>query len=48
MSATLDTYFSPDRTVRELHEVIKSGVGIDPLRDFADAAGKELDSLRSP
>ena len=48
MSETLDTYFSPNRTVRELHEVIKSGVGIDPLRDFADAAGKELDSLRSP
>ena len=48
MSATLDTYFSPNTTVRELHEVIKSGVGIDPLRHFADAAGKELELLRSP
>ena len=48
MSETLDTYFSSNTTVRELHEVIKSGVGIDPLREFADAAGKELDSLRSP
>ena len=46
MSATLDTYFSPNRTVRELHEVIKSGVGIDPLRDFAAAAREELNSVR--
>lgn len=48
MSTTLDTYFSPNRTVRELHELIKSGPGIDPLREFADAAREELRSLRSP
>ena len=47
MAATVDTYFSPNRTIRDLHEQIKSGVGIDPLRDFADAAGEELRSLRS-
>lgn len=48
MTTTVDTYFSPNRTVRDLHELIKSGVGIDPLREFADAVREELNSLRSP
>lgn len=48
MDATVDTFFSQNKTLRELHELIKSGAGIDPLRDFADAAREELHSLRSP
>lgn len=46
MLATIDTYFSPNKTVRELNQLMKDGVGIDPLRDFAAAARTELGSLR--
>ena len=42
MGATIDTYFASNRTIRELHELVKSGVGIDPLKDFAEAAREEL------
>jgi len=42
MSATIETYFSPNRTVRDLHELAKSGTGIDPLRELSEAARLEL------
>jgi hypothetical protein len=42
MDTTMTTYFAPNRTIRELHELTKSGVGIDPLRDFSEAAREEL------
>ena len=38
----IDTYFAPNRTVRELHELVKSGAGIDPLTEFSDAAREAL------
>jgi hypothetical protein len=38
----LDTYFSPNRSVRELRDLIKAGAGIDPLREFSEAAREEL------
>src|SRR5438093_148131 len=31
VSATLDTCFAPNKTMRELHELMKSGAAIDPL-----------------
>lgn len=41
--ATIDTFFAPNKTIRELHDVIKSGgPHIDPLRDFSEAARQEL------
>jgi hypothetical protein len=41
--ATVDTYFAPNKTMRELHELMKSGeAGIDPLKDFSEAARAEL------
>jgi hypothetical protein len=40
MDATIATYFAPNKTLREVHEMIKSGVGIDP--DFSEAAREEL------
>ena len=46
MYDTVDTYYHPNKTMNELHEQIKSGVGIDPLKDFANAARDELRSLR--
>jgi hypothetical protein len=39
---TIDTYFSPNKTIRDLHEMMKSGAGIDPLKDFSEAAREEL------
>ena len=31
-----------NQTIRDLREVVKSGKGVDPLRDFAAAAREEL------
>jgi hypothetical protein len=42
MSVTVDTYFGPNRTIRELHELIRSEVWIDPLKEFAEAAREGL------
>jgi hypothetical protein len=42
LEATISTYFAPNKTIRELHEVMKSGAGIDPLKDFSEAAREEL------
>ena len=42
LSATMDTYFAPNKTIRELHELMKSGAAIDPLKDFSEAAREEL------
>jgi hypothetical protein len=48
MRATTSAYGAPNKTIPELHEMVKSGSGIDPLRDFADAAREELLTLSSP
>ena len=42
MRATIDTYFAPNKTIRELNELMKSGAGIDPLKSFSEAARDEL------
>ena len=42
VGATMDTYFAPNKTIRELHELMKSGTAIDPLKDFSEAAREEL------
>jgi hypothetical protein len=44
MFATVETYFSPNVTIRELHEQMRSGEGrgVDPLREFSEAAREEL------
>ena len=44
MDATLATYFEPNKTIRELHELMKSQTAIDPLKDFSEAAREELTS----
>ncbi|MBV9290606.1 MAG: hypothetical protein JO288_22785 [Hyphomicrobiales bacterium] len=47
MKAIIETYFAPNRTLRELHELVKNGGNVDPLRDFSEAARVELDSIGS-
>jgi hypothetical protein len=45
MLTTIDTYFAPNKTVRELQEVMKTGVDIDPLKEFSNAAREELQAF---
>ncbi len=42
MLTTIETYFAPNKTIAELHDVMKSGTGIDPLKEFGEAAREEL------
>ena len=42
MEATISAYFAPNKTIRELHDLMKSRAGIDPLKDFSEAACEEL------
>ncbi|HTR15542.1 MAG TPA: hypothetical protein VMI52_00740 [Acetobacteraceae bacterium] len=48
MIETTDTYFAPNKTVRELHEMVKSGTAIDLLKDFGEAAREELRASTLP
>ena len=41
MSTTIDTYFAPNLTIRDLPELIKSGKVMDPLKDFSEAVREE-------
>jgi hypothetical protein len=45
LRAIIDTYFQPNRTVRDLHELVKNGAGVDPLAEFSEAARKEVSAL---
>ena len=45
MHATTQTYLEPNMTARELHERVKRGNGIDPLKEFSEAARAELRSF---
>ncbi len=40
-----NAYFEPNRTVRELQELIKLRTRMDPLKDFAEAVREELGRL---
>jgi hypothetical protein len=42
MITTIATYAEPNKTVVELHNLLKTGTGIDPLKEFAEAAREEL------
>jgi hypothetical protein len=44
---TVDTYFAPKKTIRELRELIKSGAGIDRLKDFSGAEREALQTFAS-
>ncbi len=42
----VETYFTPNRTLRELRDMLESE-GMDPLRGFSQACREELRSLRA-
>jgi hypothetical protein len=45
LAETIAAYSVPNRTVQQIYELLKSGTGIDPLKDFAEAARAELQSI---
>jgi hypothetical protein len=47
MQTILDTFFTPNKTLRELHELIRSGAALDPLKDFGEAVREELQMFPS-
>jgi hypothetical protein len=47
MGIAMTTYFAPNKTIRELHELMKTGAGIDPLKDFSEVAREELVAFTS-
>ena len=47
MLITIDTYFAPNKTLRDLQELMKTGTGVDPLKDFSEAAREELKAFSS-
>ena len=47
MVTIVETYFASNRTVREIHELVKSrGALIDPLRQFSELARNDIAELR--
>ena len=47
--ATIDAYLAPNRTLADLYAAMQSGEeGMDPLKQFAEAAREELGKLRYP
>lgn len=46
LDITIATYCSPNRTFEDLHALIRSKQGMDPLKEFAEIAREELEGLR--
>ena len=46
ITATIDTYYAPNRTVREANDMTKSGYFTRPLRDSSESAREELGAFR--
>ena len=42
MRTMIDTYFAPNKTTRELLELVESGSAFNPLKDFSEMARDEL------
>jgi len=47
MRMTIATYYAPNKTLRQINEIIMSGVGTDPLKEFSELARGELRNLAS-
>ena len=42
MRVIMDTYSAPNSTLADVHSAIRNGVGVDPLKKFAEAARQEV------
>lgn len=40
--AVMRSILAPNRTIADIREIVKKGGGVDPLKDFAEAAREEL------
>jgi hypothetical protein len=47
LTPTLTPTSDRTKTIRELRELIKIGAGIDPLKDFSEAAREEAQAFTS-
>jgi hypothetical protein len=47
MRTTIETYFAPNKTMRDLNDIIKTGTALDPLRKFSEIVREELQLLTS-
>ena len=47
MRSILDTYLAPNRTFKELRDLMTAGDGIDPLKEFSVAAREEIEAARA-
>ena len=47
MRSILDTYLAPNRTFKDLRDLMTAGDGIDPLKDFSVAARKEIETAHA-
>ena len=47
MRMTIETYFAPNKTIRDLNDTIKTGTGLDPLKQFSEIVREELRLLAS-
>ncbi len=47
MRSISDTYLAPNRTFKELRDLMTTGDGIDPLKEFSVAAREEIELARA-
>jgi hypothetical protein len=47
MRMTIETYFAPNKTMRDLNDIIKTGTALDPLKEFSEIVREELQLLTS-
>jgi hypothetical protein len=45
--SAIELLSAPSKSLQELHDLIKSGTGIDPLKSFSDATREELRAFTS-
>ena len=47
LNSITEQYFSPNLSIEQLHALVRSSAGADPLRHFGEACRVELKSMRS-
>jgi hypothetical protein len=45
MKIIIDAFFAPNKTIAELHALIKSGKAVDPLKHFSEITRDELNAI---
>ena len=45
MHQIMEIFFAPPKSTAELHDLMRNGTGIDPLKEFSELARKELNGV---